>query len=73
MAIEDTEPNCVVKLGKKGVTILRGQIGEVKCRVRFLSEERVMLFEPAIEDRLELLPVLVVVPPGSSKVIRIQI
>lgn len=66
-----------VKVGKKGLTIQAGQIGEVKCRVRSWPEGGVFLFEPAIEshcpDGLELFPAMVDVPSGASKVVKIPV
>lgn len=66
----------MVKVGKRGSTVQRGQICEVKCHLRTLTGGTV-LFEPAVESslphELELFSALVDVPAGISKTMRISI
>uniref|UniRef100_A0A8C6LSZ5 Gypsy retrotransposon integrase-like protein 1 n=2 Tax=Nothobranchius TaxID=28779 RepID=A0A8C6LSZ5_NOTFU len=72
------ESECpVLRVGKKGLTIPRSQICQVKCRMRAFPGGGVMLFEPNVDwqmpDGLELFPALVDVPAGASKIVRIPI
>lgn len=50
--------SCVVKVGKKGLMIKRGELCEVKCRIRGWPEGGVMPFEPLpecpVQDGLKL-------------------
>lgn len=68
---------CVVKVGKKGPTIKRGELCEVKCRIRGWPEGGVMPFAPLPEcpaqDGLELFPTVVDVSNGASKVVKISV
>ena len=68
---------CTVRIGRQGVTIPAGRVYQILCRVRGLSGNRTMLFQPLIENTcpegLELFPALVDVPCGSSKCIKIPI
>lgn len=77
MPLQEEPVKPVVKVGKKGLTVKRGQICEVKCRLRTLPEGGAVVFEPAVEsslpDGLELFPALVDVPAGASKIVRIPI
>lgn len=74
---EDQFSGCFVKVGKKGVVIPAKKITEVKCRVRAWPQGGVMSFEPGPEDHwpelLELFPVIVQVPSGQSKLVKIPI
>lgn len=74
---KEESTSSVVKTGKRGLTIQRGQICEVRCRFRSPSREGTALFEPAIEsslpDGLELFSALVIVPAGVSKTVKIPI
>lgn len=74
---EEMLDSCVVKVGKKGLTIKRGELCEVKCRLRGWPEGGVMPFEPLPEcpaqDGLELFPTVVDVPNGASKVVKIPV
>ena len=74
---EEAAPQYEVRVGKKGLTIPAGQVGEVRCRVRAWPEGGTRLYEPAVNnncpDGLELFPALVNVPKGSSKVVKIPI
>lgn len=77
MSLQEEPVKPVVKFGKRGLTIQRGQICEVKCRLRMLPEGGVALFEQAVvgslPDGWELFPALVDVPAGASKIVRIPI
>lgn len=77
MSCPDEPEHPVVKTGKKGFTISRGQICDVKCRLRAFPGGGTMLFEPELEnglpDGLELFPAIVNIPVGSSKTVRIPI
>lgn len=69
--------SCEVKVGKKGLTVKRGELCEVKCRIRGGPEGGVMPFEPLpewpVQDGLELFPTVVDVPNGVSKVVKIPV
>ena len=77
MSLQEEPVKPVVKVGKRGLIVQRGQISEVKCRLRTLPEGGAALFEPAVEsslpDGLELFPALVDMPAGASKIVRIPI
>lgn len=53
----------LVKIGNRGLTIQRGRIREVNCRLRTLPDGGVALCEPAVDESLldgsELFPALV--------------
>jgi len=69
--------SCVVKVVKKGLTVKKGELCEVKCRIRWGPEGGVMPFEPLqewpVQDGLELFPTVVDVPNGVSKVVKIPV
>lgn len=74
---EEMWDSCVVKVGKKRLTVKRGKLCEVKCRIRGGPEGGVMPFEPLpewpVQDGLELFPTVVDVPNGVSKVVKIPV
>lgn len=74
---EERSEDCVVKMGKRGLVINIGEICEVKCRVRSWLEGGAMLFEPALTDLcpdgLELVPSVIDVPNGVTKIVRIPV
>ena len=73
---DEEAPQHDVRVGKKGLTIAAGQLGEVRCRVRVWPEGGIMLYEPAENNcpvGLDLFPTIVDVPSGSSKVVKISI
>lgn len=74
---QDCTASCKVKTGKLGVTIPRGQVLEVRCRVKAWHKGGTMMFEPAsgsvIPEGLELFPAVVNVPPGASKTVKIPV
>lgn len=74
---EGMSDSCMVKVGKKRLTINRGELCEVKCRIRRCPEGGVMPFEPLpecpVQDGLELFPTVVDVPKGASKVVKIPV
>lgn len=75
--VPEEQESCVLRLGKKGLVISKGQLCEVKCRVRSWPKGGTMLFEPVMEDSypegLGLFPTLVDVPCGYSKLVKIPI
>lgn len=77
MSLQEEPVSLLVKVGKRGLTVQKGQICEVKCRLRTLPDGGAAVFEPALEnslpDGLELFPALVDVPAGASKIVRIPI
>ncbi len=74
---EEMSDSYMVKVGKKGFTVKRGELCEVKCRIRGWPEGGVMPFEPLpecpVQDGLELFPTVVDVPKGASKVVKIPV
>lgn len=75
--VPEEQESCVLRSGKKGLVISKGQLCEVKCQIRSWPKEGTMLFEPVMEDSypegLGLFPTLVDVPCGYSKLVKIPI
>lgn len=75
--VPEEQNSCVLRMGKKGLVIIKGQLCEVKCRIRSWPKGGTMLFEPVMEDSypegLGLFPALLDVPCGHSKLVKIPI
>lgn len=67
----------VVKTGKVGIIIQRGQITNVRCRLKAWPKGGTMMFEPcmgnSVPEGLELFSAIVNVPRGASKIVKIPI
>lgn len=74
---ENLPEHLVLKVGKKGLTVHSKQICLIKCHIRAFPGGGEMLFEPTVKcsfpEGLELLPAVVDVPPGASRMVKIPV
>lgn len=52
---KEIAPQFDVRVGKKGLTIPAGQVGEVRCKVRAWPDGGTRLYEPAVNSSCSLL------------------